>query len=68
MNKFNERIKDLRTESGLSRAELAEKLNVSVRLIAYWEGGQRECDFDTLLKIAEIFAVSVDFLLGRTDY
>ena len=68
MNKFNERIKDLRTESGLSRAELAEKLNVSVRLIAYWEGGQRECEFDTLLKIAEIFAVSVDFLLGRTDY
>ena len=55
MNKFNERVKDLRTENGISRAELAEKLNVSVRLIAYWEGGQRECDFDTLLKIAESF-------------
>ncbi len=68
MNKFNERVKDLRTENGISRAELAEKLNVSVRLIAYWEGGQRECDFDTLLKIAETFSVSVDYILGRTDY
>ncbi len=68
MNKFNERVKDLRTENGISRAELAEKLNVSVRLIAYWEGGQRECDFDTLLKIADTFSVSVDYILGRTDY
>ena len=68
MNKFNERVKDLRTENGISRAELAEKLNVSVRLIAYWEGGQRECDFDTLLKIAETFSVSFDYILGRTDY
>ncbi|MDE6356879.1 MAG: helix-turn-helix domain-containing protein [Clostridia bacterium] len=68
MNKFNERLRDLRTENAMSRAELAEKLNVSVRLIAYWEGGQRECDFDTLLNIAETFSVSVDFLLGRTDY
>ena len=68
MNKFNERVKDLRTENGISRAELAEKLNVSVRLIAYWEDGQRECDFNTLLKIAETFSVSVDYLLGRTDY
>ena len=68
MNKFNERVKDLRTQNGISRAELAEKLNGSVRLIAYWEGGQRECDFDTLLKIAETFSVSVDYILGRTDY
>lgn len=68
MNKFNERLKDLRVENAMSRAELAEKLNVSVRLVAYWECGQRECDFDTLLKIAETFSVSVDFLLGRTDY
>ncbi len=68
MNKFNERLKDLRIESAMSRAELAEKLNVSIRLIAYWEGGQRECDFDTLLKIADTFSVSVDYLLGKTDY
>ncbi len=35
MNKFSERLKDLRNEKGISRAELADRLNVSVRLIAY---------------------------------
>lgn len=68
MNKFSERLSILRIEFAFSRAQLAEKLNVSVRLISYWENGQRECDFDMLIKIANLFSVSVDFLLGRTDY
>ena len=55
-------------EFGFSRAQLAEKLNVSVRLISYWENGHRECDFDMLIKIAELFSVSIDYLLGRKDY
>ena len=67
-NKFAEQLKSLRIESGLTRAQLAEKLNVSVRLISYWENGQRECDFDMLIKIADIFSVSLDYLLGRKDY
>jgi transcriptional regulator with XRE-family HTH domain len=67
-NKFAEQLLSLRIETNLSRAELAEKLNVSVRLISYWENGQRECDFDTLIKIADLFAVSTDYLLGRKDY
>ena len=67
-NKFSEQLLMLRTESGLSRAQLAENLNVSVRLISYWENGERECGFDMLIKIAEIFSVSIDFLLGRLEY
>ena len=67
-HKFFERLYELRGESGFSRAQLAEKLNVSVRLISYWENGQRECDFDMLIKIADLFSVSVDYLLGRKDY
>lgn len=67
-HKFFERLSELRMESNLSRAQLAEKLSVSIRLISYWENGQRECDFDMLLKIAEFFSVSVDYLLGRNDY
>ena len=58
----------LRTESNVTRAQLAEQLNVSVRLISYWENGKRECDFNTLIKLADFFSVSVDFLLGRTEY
>ena len=67
-NKFSEQLSALRIESNLSRTQLAKQLNVSVRLISYWENGQRECDFDMLIKIADLFSVSIDYLLGRTEY
>jgi len=67
-HKFAEQINSLRMENNLSRAQLAEKLSVSVRLISYWENGKRECDFDMLIKIADLFSVSIDYLLGRKDY
>ncbi|MBE5733249.1 MAG: helix-turn-helix transcriptional regulator [Clostridiales bacterium] len=68
INNFDKQISSLREESNMTRANLAEKLNVSVRLISYWENGKRECDFDMLIKIADIFGVSIDYLLGRSDY
>ena len=68
MNKFAERLKDLRIENGFSRLQFAEQLKVSERLVGYWENGQRECDFDTLIAIANILSTSVDYLLGKTDY
>ncbi len=68
MNKFAERLNYLREQNGISRRQLAEQLNVSVRLISYWENGQRECDFDTLLRLSDIFDASVDYLLGKTEY
>jgi transcriptional regulator with XRE-family HTH domain len=68
INNFDKQISSLRLESDMTRAELAEKLNVSVRLISYWENGKRECDFDMLIRIADIFGISVDYLLGRSDY
>ena len=67
-NKFFEQFNSLRLENGYTRSQLAEKLNVSVRLISYWENGKRECDFDMLIKIANLFSVSIDYLLGRKDY
>ena len=67
-NQFSEQIKLLRIENNLSRTQLAGKLNVSVRLVSYWENGQRECDFDMLIKIADLFSVSIDYLLGRKEY
>ncbi|MDY2842170.1 MAG: helix-turn-helix transcriptional regulator [Candidatus Borkfalkiaceae bacterium] len=68
MNNFAGQLNYLRTEKSMSRKSLANELNVSVRLVSYWENGKRECSFDTLIKIADIFSVSTDFLLGRTDY
>ena len=67
-NNFAEQLNALRTENDLSRSQLAERLNVSVRLISYWENGKRECDFDMLIKIANLFSVSLDYLLGIKEY
>ena len=68
MNLFAERLKELRTEANLSRANLAKRINVSERLISYWENGKRECDFDMLLRLADLFGTSMDYLLGRIDF
>lgn len=67
-NLFSKRLYLLRTELGVSRAQLAKSLNISTRLISYWENGQRECSFDMLLALANLFEVSTDFLLGKTEY
>lgn len=68
MNVFSDRVSELRKENGMTRAMLANKLNVSVRLISYWENGQRECGFEMLIRLADVFSVSVDYLLGRVDF
>ena len=67
-NKFPERLKELRLENNLSRSQLAKMLNVSVRLLSYWETGQRECTFDTLIAIATNLDCTIDYLLGNSDY
>ena len=61
------RIKQLRIEFGFTQADLAKKLKISDRAIGYYENGEREPDNKTLLTLAELFKVSVDYLLGRTD-
>ncbi len=63
MNKFNENLKEMRVSAGLTQKQLAEKLGVLERTISYWESGKRECDFDTLIKIAKCFGCSIDDLL-----
>ena len=66
-NKFAQRLKELRLESGLTRQQPADQLNVSVRLLSYWENGQRECNFDTLLMLSKILDSPIDYLLGNTE-
>lgn len=64
---FGDRLKSLRKSSGYTQKELGEKLNVSGRVIGYYESNERFPDKDTLTDIADFFKVSVDYLLGRTD-
>lgn len=67
MNKDFPRILTLlRTENGLSQKKVASDLNVSQGLLSHYENGKRECNLDLLVKIANYFDVSCDYLLGRT--
>ena len=68
MVKFSENLRILREQHNLKQSELAEKLNTTQRRISYFESGTTEPDLDTLCKLADFFDVSVDYLLGRTDY
>lgn len=61
------RIKELRIEKGITQADLAKILKISDRAVGYYENGDREPDYTTLLKIAEYFDVSIDYLLGVSD-
>lgn len=64
---FAERIKKLRKNSKETQQVMADKLNVSQRTIANWEAGERLPSYDVLVKIADMYMVSTDYLLGRTD-
>lgn len=65
---FSQRVKELRIDKKLSQEKLAKDLNVSRTTVLKWENGEHETDFRTLVKIADFFDVSLDFLLGRKDY
>lgn len=56
----------LRKERGLSQKQVASDLEISQALLSHYEKGIRECGLDFLVKAAEYFEVSCDYLLGRT--
>lgn len=60
-------LKKLRLESGISQKELAEKLGVSPTNIYNYEIGRTQPSIEWLVKIADFFDISVDYLIGRTD-
>lgn len=64
---FKERLVKLRTDKGLSQYDLAKALGLSRGQLSNYELGTRQPDNATLIKIANFFDVSTDYLLGRTD-
>jgi|SRR5690625_3833719 len=67
MTLFGSRLKYLRINSNLTQRELAEIINVSTSTIGMYEKDAREPSFETLIKIASYFNVSIDYLLGYTN-
>ncbi|MGN0524262.1 MAG: helix-turn-helix domain-containing protein [Eubacterium sp.] len=61
------RLKELRKEKGISQLKLALDLSMNQNTISRYETGEREADYKTLIKIADYFDVSIDYLLERTD-
>lgn len=58
------RIREVRKAKKLSQTELAEMLHVHQTAVSQWENGKTEPDMDNLCRIADIFGVTVDYLLG----
>lgn len=66
MNQLAQQIRVLRTTNNLSQDELAEKLYISRQAVSKWENGEATPDIDKLVQLAEIFGVSLDYLvLGK---
>ena len=61
------RLKELRKQQNISQLKLAMDLQLNQNAISRYETGLREADYSTLIKIADYFDVSIDYLLERTD-
>ena len=61
------RLKELRKERGISQLKLAMDLGLNQNSISRYETGSREADYDTLIRLANYFHVSIDYLLEQTE-
>ncbi|HBC93682.1 MAG TPA: LexA family transcriptional regulator [Pelotomaculum sp.] len=62
---FANRLKELRERMGISQRELAKLIQLSPSTVAMYELGQRSPDKDTVVKLADLFSCTTDYLLGR---
>ena len=61
------RLKEIRKAKGISQLKLAMDLNTNQNTISRYETGEREPGINELIKIANYFNISIDYLLERTD-
>lgn len=67
MSILAKRLKKARDEAGLKQIDAAEKLGISNGTLSGYERDYRDPDTDVLNKMAELYGVTVDYLLGRSD-
>ena len=68
MNNLGKRLKLLRKSHSFSQRQLAIKIGVSPSLISAYENESRSPSYEALIQYSHIFHVSVDYLLGQTEY
>ena len=61
------RLKELRKRRKISQLKLSLDLNMNQNTISRYETMEREADYETLIKLADYFDVSIDYLLGREE-
>lgn len=64
---WQKRLKDLREDHDLTRAELAEKLGISERTLSRYETGETEPTIGVLIQLSLIYDVSIDYIAGVKD-
>lgn len=64
---FDERLKSLRKKCGYTQVSLAETLGVSKGTVAMWETGKRTPNFETLIRLSDLFDVRTDYILGKSN-
>lgn len=67
MSIFSERLAELRDSRNLSQKEVAKEFGVVVRAYQRYEYGEREPQLSVLIRMADFYGVSIDYLAGRTD-
>lgn len=67
MKELQNVLKDLRKSKRISQQELANKLNITQQAYAHYENGTRSIPIETLITIADLFNISLDYLTGREE-
>ena len=62
-----ERIQDLRIDSDLSQKKIGEILHISQRSYSHYETGSRNIPIEMLIRLADYYDTTIDYLVGRTD-
>lgn len=65
--RFSKILRELRQEKKLTYDSLAEKIGYSKAIIGFWENEQKQPTMGALIKLADFFDVSIDYLVGRED-
>jgi len=64
---MGDKLKSLRTEKKLTQKQVADRIGLAISAVSSYESGTRYPSYDVLVKLARIFHVSTDYLLGMTD-
>ena len=63
---FSQRLLFLRTECGMTQQQVADEIQTSLRQYQRFEKGEQKPGFDNLIRLADCFQVSLDYLAGRS--